>query len=402
MTNSIASISHQICTGCKMCADFCPKQAISFEESEGFWIPKVDMGKCVSCGLCSKLCPSLNEPQPTPKAPVSCYGAKSKDEDIRFNSTSGGVFSVLAQRWIEEGGVCYGAVYGSDMLVRHASCNTKQGVDALRQSKYVQSDTQGIYAAVKDDLQSNIRVMFCGTPCQVEALKAYLHKPYDGLFTMDFFCLGVCSPLVYRRYIEGLENRYGSKAVKVWFKHKRKGWRSIGVSVRFANGREYFRTGSNDLFMRAFVGDFLSLRPSCAHCHYRKIPHCSDLTLADFWGIEYVNPEMDDNMGLSAVLVNTEKGRKLFASVTDKLDSFVTDVESVIRHNDSALHAKPPHPDNERFITYLNTHSLKEAMEKYGSSMNKLKSKWRKAKRMVKALFGHKSGPNRATYSSHN
>ena len=107
-------------------------------------------------------------------------------------------------------------------------------------------------------------------------------------------------------------------------------------------------------------------------------------------------------MGLSAVLVNTEKGRKLFASVTDKLDSFVTDMESVIRHNDSALHAKPPHPDNERFITYLNTHSLKEAMEKYGSSMNKLKSKWRKAKRMVKALFGHKSGPNRATYSSHN
>lgn len=348
-----------------MCGDICAKHAISFKIDKGFWYPEVDSDLCVNCNLCAQKCPALND-APTASGPVACYGAKSKDENTRWNSTSGGFFSEIAKAIVSDGGYCVGAIYGEDNEIIHAVENTESGIEKLRQSKYAQSNTSGIYKEVKDLLKQEKKVLFCGTACQVEALKAYLGKDYGNLITMDFICLGICSPVVYRSYLDLMEKRYKSKVTKVWFKNKEAGWRSIGTKLEFANGKSYFRVGNRDLFMVAFVGDSIAMRNNCENCKYRKIPHNSDLTVADFWGIENVNPSMDDNKGLSAVFANTPKGNELFKHILGSLDYFVTSPEDITKGNFSSLKPKTPGKNRDEFLSSLSTMPLDKALEKYG------------------------------------
>lgn len=367
---SVNSIDHSICTGCMMCSDICVKGAISFKYDTGFWFPCVDKSKCVECGLCSLRCPALNE-VPIVTGPVSCYGAKSKDDDVRWNSTSGGFFFELATAVIKEGGACIGAEYGLDNEILHSIETEQEGIKKLRQSKYAQSRTEGIYTKTQRLLDSGVYVLFCGTPCQVEALNAYLKKNYENLLTMDFFCLGICSPLVYRRYLDLMELRYKSKVTKVWFKNKQKGWRKIGTRLEFASGESYFRTGNRDLFMVAFVGDSIAMRKNCETCKFRKIPHNSDITVADFWGIEKVNLEMDDDKGVSAIIINTPRGAIWFDKISRSLDVFETTEDSIVKGNFSAIEPKKAGKNRDAFLNAIsNEMPLDMAMEKYGEMYN--------------------------------
>lgn len=370
---SVHGISTKDCTGCMMCGDACAKNAISFPMSNGFWYPSVDSDLCINCGLCSKKCPALHPAPETPADAVACYGAKTKNEDIREHSTSGGFFSELAYQWISEGGVVAGSIYGENQEVLHSVEFEQEGVERLRQSKYTQSKTEGIYAEVKSLLKEGRKVLFCGTPCQVEALNAFLGKKLENLLTMDFICLGICSPLVYRKYLDMLEHKYNSKTKNVWFKNKRTGWRSVGTLVQFENGREYFRPGPWDLYMRSFIIDSLSMRPNCEFCMFRKIPHSSDFTLGDFWGIENVKPEMDDNKGLSAIFVNTEIGYKWVNKIKDKLDIFETTSKDIVAGNFSAIKPKAPHANSVAFMKYITSHSLQQSMDKYSAYTGKFK-----------------------------
>lgn len=377
MSNTIELLNKNNCTGCKSCGDVCPVDAIRFyDEADGFWYPTINHDKCVKCGLCANKCPSLNSVDSLEKCVIKCYGVKAKNEEIRYNSTSGGFFSVLAEKWINDGGIVVGAEYDDSNLVFHSIAFDKKDISKLRQSKYVQSDTQGIYKKVKELLDNKRKVLFCGTPCQVEALLLFLVKPYDNLLTLDFVCCGICSPGIYKLYLNELEQKYKSKISKVWFKNKDEGWRSIGTRIDFENGRHYFRTGSRDLFMTSFVTDALSMRLSCEECKYRKLPHRSDIMLGDFWGIENVNPSFDDNKGVSAVLVNSEKGKAAFDSIWEYLDYFETTIENIVKGNFTIFEPKHINPLRSDFVNLMNKKGFQHAMSKYSkySGVNKIRT----------------------------
>ncbi len=391
---SVSSIDHNNCTGCKMFGDICPKQAISFSYDKGFWYPDVNADNCINCGLCSKKCPGLNPANKTGDSPVACIGAKTKDETIREHSTSGGFFTEVAAEWIKNGGYCIAAVYDEECRIIHTCSNELSSIERFRQSKYAQSDIEGMYKLAKQLLYQGEKVLFCGSPCQIEALKSFLGKGYDNLLTIDFVCLGICSPYAFKKYLDMLERKYHAQAIKVWFKNKTYGWRSISTRVDFKNGKKYLEPGSGDLFMRSFVTDALIMRPSCEFCRFRKIPHVSDFTLADFWGVENVNPEIDDNKGLSAVFINTDNGKILFDKMSSRMEYFYTTAEDICRGNFSILKPLKPHPLREEFFDYLESHTFKAAMYKYSSynmkvrlhmAFRRLKSKMNKfARRLIK------------------
>ena len=384
--HSVGDISRSLCTGCMMCGDICPKKAISFPMSKGNWYPKVDEDTCINCGLCKKRCPALNVPKSTQETPVACYGARTKQEDIRKHSTSGGFFTELAKYWISQGGYCAGAIYGEDNEIIHANTKDVDDLGKFRQSKYAQSKTSSIYQQTQDLLKRGEKVLFCGTPCQVEALFSFLGKEYENLLTMDFVCLGICSPFAYRKYLDMLEKDYHSKVVRVWFKNKTNGWRAISTRVDFENGKTYLEPGGFDLFMRAFVTDGLTMRPNCQNCKFRKVPHASDFTLGDFWGVEKINPEQDDNKGLSAVMVNTPKGQEVFETIKDSLFYFQTTASDICAGNFSILKPMRPHPRADEFMVYLETHSFSSAVYKYGS-LSRREMVIKRIKRTLRALL---------------
>ena len=384
--HSIGDISRSLCTGCMMCGDICPKRAISFPISKGNWYPKVDEDVCINCGLCKKKCPALNAPKTTQETSVACYGARTKLEDIREHSTSGGFFTELASYWINQGGYCIGAIYGEDNEIVHDITKNADDLGKFRQSKYAQSKTATIYKQTLDLLKRGEKVLFCGSPCQVEALFSFLGKEYENLLTMDFVCLGICSPFAYRKYLEMLERKYNSKVTQVWFKNKTNGWRAISTRVDFENGKTYLEPGGFDLFMRAFVTDGLTMRPNCQNCKFRKVPHASDFTLGDFWGVEKINPEQDDNKGLSAVMVNSEKGLEIFEHLKGCLISFPTTSKDICAGNFSILKPMKPHPKADEFMNYLEGHSFKSAVYKYGS-LSRREMALKRIKRTLRTLL---------------
>lgn len=369
-------ITSQQCTGCKMCGDLCPNCAISFKYDEyGFWMPVVDITKCTKCKLCVSNCPSLSEDNENSGNSVKCYGLLHKDDDIRWQSTSGGFFTSLALWCVKNGGYCAGAIYDDNMNVKHILTNKIEGINALRQSKYVQSDTSSIYKETKSLLQKGEKVLFCGTPCQVAALKTYLHSSYSDLITMDFICCGISSPFVYDKYKDWLENKYKSRIIRIWFKNKKEGWHRIGTEVEFKNGKKYFRIGSRERYMIAFVVDGLDMRDSCSFCKYRKVPHNSDFTVGDFWGIEKLYPELDDNKGISALIINSQKGQDAFYRIQDDFNTFDTNIEEIAKGNFTIYKSKKPHKNREVFLKAIKTISFEKAMNLYSSysGLNKIR-----------------------------
>lgn len=367
---TIENISKKQCTGCMMCGDICPNKAISFEIdlNDGFWYALIDSNKCTKCGLCYKKCPIVSKENIIQnEKPLACIGVKSKDKERRYYSTSGGFFGELATDWGNNGGYCVGAEYDSENMVFHIVENDIDRIPALSQSKYVQSNTQGIYAEVKKLLLDNHNVMFCGTPCQVAALNSFLGKGYDNLLTVDFVCCGICSPGVYKKYLEWLEDKYNARIKRVWFKNKEYGWRRISTRVDFENGKKYIRIGSCEPYMIAFVKDALSMRECCENCRFRGLPHKSDITLADFWGIERVNNSFDDDKGVSALVINTVNGLKRFKMVAHRLDYFETSVEEISAGNFTIYESKVFNPKREEFLFAVMNKGFGYAVKKYSS-----------------------------------
>lgn len=377
MNNSkktVMDVPHVKCSGCMMCGDLCQKDAITYPVGEDcFWYPSVDISKCVSCGVCFDKCPAMKSHATTGNIDgnsVFCIGAKNKDEEIRWNSTSGGFYSVIATDWVRKGASVCGAIYDEDKMVVHAIGNDGKFIKKTRQSKYAQSRIAGNYKNVKQLVLSGSKVIFTGAPCQAEALYSYLgEKLYnsENLLVIDFICLGIASPMVYEKYIRYLEKKYDSKIKTVHFKDKRSGWRSIGTSIQFQNGKEYYRTGSRDTYMVSYVTDALCMRKSCHACFYRKIPHISDMTIGDFWGIENINPSFDDNRGLSAVILNTDRGIAAFQSIRKEIDYFETTAENIAKRNFTVLKPKDANPKRDEFLHAMYTEPYMTVIRKYCS-----------------------------------
>ena len=309
------------CTGCLACADTCKMQAISVKKNrQGFSYPVIDDSVCVHCGKCVSVCPvNVQKKNKATTTPFACW---DKDDKERKSATSGGFFTCLAKKFVEDGGVAYGAAYDSSMKVVHKRITSLNEVTQMRGSKYVQSDTSQIYKKVKADLSIGKKVLFSGTPCQVAALKNYLGKDYENLLLIDIMCHGVPSPLIYDDYRKWLENKQKSKVRKLDFRYKKPGWTVFSMKADFENGKSYVSSKYEDPYHCFFSlgGGDLTLRQSCFKCHFTSPERVGDITLADFWQYRaQTYSSRGSEKGVSLVLINTELGKRYFESVADKI-----------------------------------------------------------------------------------
>ena len=305
------------CCGCSACVQKCPKQCISLkEDEEGFLYPVVDKETCIDCGLCEKVCPILH--QGKERKPLKVYAAKNQNEEIRLQSSSGGVFTLLAEEVIQEGGVVFGARFDEHWEVKHDFTETIDGLSAFRGSKYVQRRMEDNYQKVESFLRQNRKVLFCGTPCQVAGLKRFLRKEYDNLLTIDFVCHGVPSPGVWRQYLKEMKsklskNKSNVDVENISFRDKKTGWKNYSFSLKCSklgiDGESktdsYVELARNNIFMKGFLAD-LYLRPSCYACPAKCGKSGSDITIGDLWGAPSIIVQEDDDKGTSLVLINKD------------------------------------------------------------------------------------------------
>lgn len=305
------------CTGCFACYNICPKNAITLEEDkEGFKYPKIDQEKCINCGLCEKVCPIIkNETIANRTNKPTVMAAWSKTNFTRTDSTSGGVFSEIANVIFNEGGYVCGAVYDDNFMVKHIVTNDRDMLPKIRSSKYLQSDMNECFKEIKNILNDNKKVLACGSPCQIAGLYNYLGKDYENLLTCDFICRGMNSPKIFRGYLKTLENKYKSKIKNIKFKNKIHGWHNFSTRIDFENGKTYIGGRYLDSYMVGYLKYNAFIRPSCYECKFKQLPRKADITLADFWGIEKINPKLDNNKGTSLILLNTEKGKNIFKNI---------------------------------------------------------------------------------------
>lgn len=308
-------------------------------DQEGFWYPQVDTKKCVSCGLCQQTCPALAlDWDRTQNRSVDAYAAYSLDAATRNESSSGGVFTELARYVLRQGGVVFGAALDEQLNVGHRYVETEEALSAFRGSKYVQSRIALAYRQAQRFLKQGRLVLFTGTPCQIGGLLRYLKRPYKNLITQDIVCHGVPSPDVWKAYVKFREGQAGTRAEQASFRCKTPGWRNYSLRLQYADGSQCFYAAANDPYMRSFVKD-LSLRPSCYQCKFKGLHRESDITLADFWGVEHICPEMDDDKGTSLVLLHSEEGRMAFERVKECLRWCKTEIELAAVYNPSLVTA---------------------------------------------------------------
>lgn len=361
-------IDNAQCCGCNACGDVCAQKAITFKtDIEGFWYPEVDKEKCIDCGLCDKICPIIEPANNIEryKEPI-VYAAYTKDDTIRTDSTSGGIHSMLAMSMYKKNAYIGGAIYNEDHTVSHIVSSDPSKLEEIRSSKYLQSSLQGQYKEVKKLLVAGEQVLYCGCPCQIQAIYKYLRKEYDNLTTCDFICRGVNSPKVFLKYMEMLENQYGAKATKIKFKAKKWGWHNFSTQVNFANGKEYCKDRYHDLFFVGYLQAGNFTRPSCYNCHFKGFPQKADITLADFWGIENLDPTMDQDRGTSLVMINSDKGKILFDNIKEDIEwRQFTLKDARIENAAMDLSLKPAKTNRKEFFLDLDKYPFEKVASKY-------------------------------------
>lgn len=304
------------CCGCGACAEVCAHKAITMQfDDEGFLYPVTDSSLCNDCGLCNKVCPFINRDRA--RLPKNTFAARNKELSTRLRSSSGGLFTLLAERTIHDGGVVFGAKFDSDWSVVHASAETLEECKAFVGSKYVQSRLGSTLSEVRKALKEGRKVLFSGTPCQVAALRKFLRKDYDNLLLVDVVCHGAPSNKVWQHYLDQVltaTNRCRSDIATISFRDKRNGWGNYGLSISFKDGTEWFQPMVENPHMQAFLKD-LSIRPSCFECACRDGRSGADISLADFWGLCYALNYEDDNKGTSLELIWSKKGQEATASL---------------------------------------------------------------------------------------
>lgn len=335
------------CTGCMACMNSCPYDAIQEKQNErGFYIPSVDEEKCVKCGLCRQVCPANRHEEVTLAPEV--FACWNTDKEVRQYSSSGGMFTLLAKAVLEQGGVVFGVVFDPDTgIVLHKMARTLQELRAMVGSKYVQSRIGNTYRKVKTELDAGRQVLFSGTPCQCAGLKSFLAGQPENLYLIDLVCHGVPSPAVFKVYLNAVAGDMTVK--KINFREKQPSWELFSIKLTINHRDEYLRDMNSDPYLRLFLGNY-NLNNCCYNCKYANISRCSDVTLGDFWG--YLSEKRglrDNNKGISLVMVNTHKGRKLFEKVKHQAVYTVKSIDEAIAGNWPLAAPSPCAEDSDVF-----------------------------------------------------
>lgn len=375
------------CCGCHGCMNICPKNAITMVEDEkGFKYPEIDSKKCIECNLCENVCPILNKTK-NDSEPVA-YAAYNVDEEVRKSSSSGGIFTLLANYILENDGVIFGAAFESDFSVKHIEINNKSDLDKLRTSKYVQSSIEDTYKKARNYLNKGVKVLFTGTPCQIEGLYSFLRKDYENLYTQDIICHGVPSPKVWRKYLEYREKQDSKKPVRINFRQKDDGWNLYALLLQYDNSA-YKKNHRDDFFMKAFLRD-VCLRDSCYNCSFKSKNRKSDITLADFWGIQEIDRTMDDDKGTSLVIVNTIKGNELFEKIKINTVYKKVDFGESIKYNTSMYKSVVMPKEREAFFENLENLEFDNLVNKYTPKRSLFRRALSKGKRLLKLIIKKK------------
>jgi hypothetical protein len=355
-------IDKTACCACSSCVYTCPRNCISLiEDLEGFSYPRVNKELCVNCGLCEQVCPVLNCYLKN-KSPLNVYAAKSLDLQLKIESSSGGIFSLISEYILKRQGVVFGAKFDSEWNVVHDYTETIEGLAAFRKSKYVQSNLGDSFLKVKSFLSSGRLVLFSGTPCQIAGLKRFLNKHYENLLLIDVVCHGVPSPKIWKMYLNDLIKKENVRRnerytifdiVDIDFRNKKKGWKNFcfELSLMHQNGiRCILEPHYLNVFMKGFFRD-IYIRPSCTKCVFKSGRSGSDITLGDFWGISLKNPTFDDDWGVSLALVNTSSGKKYFESL--EVEKIEVDYSFALETHKSLYSSVSAHKNKTIFFNKL-------------------------------------------------
>lgn len=356
-------VNKEDCVLCGSCVNVCPKEAISYKARYyDFQYPVIDPEKCVKCNLCQKVCPVLlnedNREIGFPKA----YIGRVADRDTRMNSTSGGFFSALSEFVLSKGGYVCGAVLTDDFHVQHVVSADRTIVQLMRGSKYAQSDMKLVMREVKNLLHAGKKVLFSGCPCQIAGIRAYLKEIPDSLILMEVVCHGIPSDKMLQSYLNVQREKMQADITSLEFRNKEKGWHRSAVHIEFSNGRIYHRPITVDAYMAGFLRN-TTLKSSCYHCRFRNFRSGSDFTVADFWGAEVEMPDLDDNTGLSAIMVNTQKGLKIIQKL--RLELYKGDLEKIIHYNSNITKSAEVNPNRMPFYYFAEENGYPEAIKEF-------------------------------------
>ncbi len=379
----------KLCSGCSACASICPRGCIAMiEDNEGFLYPSIDDKTCINCGLCDKICHELHPYEK--KEYLDIYAAINNNEFIRLKSSSGGLFSSLAESTISKDGVVFGARFDDSWQVVIDYTESMNGIAAFVGSKYVQARISTAYRDAERFLKDGREVLFTATPCQIAGLKHFLRREYENLTTIDFVCHGTPSPKVWRRYLkENIQKEY-SKLNNISFRDKcQEGWDRFHFTVVYENKLVSSYHWDNH-YMKAFLSN-ISLRPSCYQCMAKGGCSHSDLTIGDFWGINNVSSSFNDNKGVGIVIVNTAKGDRLLDSFLD-IKKIKVESDFALKDNICYKQSVLPHPNREHFFKWLDkapslvTHIEKEL---YVCNESKVRDFFIKRKYELKLLWSN-------------
>lgn len=378
-------VSTDKCCLCGNCENVCPTNAISFtREEKTFLYPNIDKDKCIGCSKCESVCPVLNPMEQ--KKVLKSFAVKNKNEDIIKHSTSGGIFTALAQKILSKGGVVYGAAFQDDFTVKHIMIKDCEKISLIRGSKYVQSDLGNVFLDIKQRLKDGETVLFSGCPCQCAALRTYLkEQEYGGqLYVVDFICHGILSEKLFKEYLEYLEAKHKSKIVKFTFRDKRYGWADSGPRIIYANGKSQHWPYYEDLYMQGcFQG--LCERESCYTCSFKNFYSGSDLTMGDFWGAAQLMPDFYDRMGVSVLCIQSEVGMELFEQVKELLVLEEAPVEILAKHNQGLFKPFVKGKKSDEFFEMAKKMGNIKALEQITkiSKVEKLKRLYRQFRRVI-------------------
>ncbi len=381
-----------LCCGCTACYNICPQKCISMDENkEGFLFPKVDESKCVHCNLCEKVCPIVNQTEEFSSKPYT-WGGHAKDESIRQASSSGGMFTIFAESVIEQGGVVFGVALSQNFKsVHHIAVENKEDLALLRGSKYVQSELGDCFSKVKDYLNSGRKVLFSGTFCQIDGLILFLGRDYDNLLTIELICHGAPAPNLYRKYLDDMKQKIGETVKRIVFRDEIGGGTLI---MRIETTQTTYRADMNeDPYYCLFMGNNC-LRPSCYNCPSKGRKRRADVTLADFWGVENMVPDLIDGKGLSLVIVHNEKGKHAFDNILDRIDGHEVVFSDAIKGNRAFFRSYDRPESRDKFWNDFDKMNIFQLQYKYCDGRKKKVKKVlekigilsiiKKAKRIIK------------------